>query len=83
MLKHCIFCGRPFGANSVVEDYAGADRIAFDPARGRLWSVCTACGRWSLPGEVTITEIGHDYVLGVAEDTTGAQHVVMFALHRR
>ena len=23
-------------------------RLAFDAARGRLWAVCTACGRWNL-----------------------------------
>lgn len=48
MFDRCLFCRREFGTNSTVEQFAVARRIAFDPARGRLWSVCLTCSRWSL-----------------------------------
>jgi hypothetical protein len=48
MYAHCIYCKRSLGANEVVETFPVGRRLAFDEARGRLWAVCTACGRWNL-----------------------------------
>ncbi|MEJ2217184.1 MAG: hypothetical protein P8099_11270 [Gemmatimonadota bacterium] len=48
MFTRCIFCHRPFAANEEVEYFPVARRIAYDPARGRLWAVCDACQRWTL-----------------------------------
>ncbi len=48
MFTRCIFCHRPFEANEEVETFPVGRRIAFDPARGRLWAVCGACQRWTL-----------------------------------
>lgn len=48
MTRRCFFCHRPFAGNPVVERFPIGRRIAFDPARGRLWAVCPSCRRWSL-----------------------------------
>jgi hypothetical protein len=48
MLKQCIFCDQPFPSNDEVESFPLGRRIAFDPARGRLWSVCDQCQHWTL-----------------------------------
>ena len=43
-----MFCRKPLGANQVVETFPVGRRLAFDPARGRLWVVCRKCERWNL-----------------------------------
>jgi len=48
MYSTCIFCTRPLGGNSVIETLPVGRRIAFDPAKGRLWVVCCQCERWNL-----------------------------------
>jgi hypothetical protein len=48
MFTACIFCHAPLGANEAVEHFPVGRRLAFDPARGRLWVVCRACERWNL-----------------------------------
>lgn len=48
MLGQCFFCDEPFGANEEIEAQPVGRRLAFDAARGRLWVVCRACGRWNL-----------------------------------
>lgn len=48
MITHCLFCGHEFPKNETVEQFPIGTRIAFDPARGRLWSVCAGCRRWTL-----------------------------------
>jgi hypothetical protein len=44
----CIFCKRPLGSNEAVESFPVGRRVAFDPAKGRLWVVCRRCERWNL-----------------------------------
>ena len=34
--------------NEVLESFPEGRRIAFDPAKGRLWVICQRCDRWSL-----------------------------------
>jgi hypothetical protein len=48
MFSRCIFCHAPFPENQSLEHLRHGRRIAFDPARGRLWTVCGACSRWTL-----------------------------------
>ena len=48
MYSTCIYCNRGLGANEVIESFPVGRRLAFDPAKGRLWVVCRACGRWNL-----------------------------------
>jgi hypothetical protein len=44
----CLFCHKSLGANDAVEHFPVGRRLAFDAAKGRLWAVCRACGRWNL-----------------------------------
>jgi len=44
----CLFCHASLGANEVIERFPVGRRLAFDPAKGRLWVVCTKCGGWNL-----------------------------------
>jgi hypothetical protein len=48
MFSTCIFCNKPLGRNESLEAFPVGERLAFDPARGRLWVVCRACERWNL-----------------------------------
>lgn len=48
MYSSCIFCYSHLGTNEVIESYSIGSRVAFDPAKGRLWVVCPRCGRWNL-----------------------------------
>ena len=48
MYSACLFCHADLGRNDSVEAMPIGRRIAFDALRGRLWVVCTACGRWNL-----------------------------------
>jgi hypothetical protein len=48
MYSTCIYCKRPLGSNDVLESFPVGRRIAFDPAKGRLWVVCRRCERWNL-----------------------------------
>jgi hypothetical protein len=48
MYSTCLFCNRDLGRNEVVEHFPVGRRLAFDPAKGRLWVVCRGCERWNL-----------------------------------
>lgn len=48
MYRKCLVCGRDFAANDSLEHLDRGRRVAYDPARGRLWLICRACSRWSL-----------------------------------
>lgn len=48
MYTRCLTCAAPFEANEELEHFPHGKRVAFDPARGRLWAVCRTCKRWSL-----------------------------------
>jgi hypothetical protein len=48
MYSTCLYCKRPLGSNDVVESFPVGRRLAFDPAKGRLWVVCRKCERWNL-----------------------------------
>jgi hypothetical protein len=46
--RACLFCHADLGRNDVIESLTIGRRIAFDAVKGRLWVVCTDCGRWNL-----------------------------------
>ena len=48
MLTRCIFCHQTFATNDRFEHMPIGRRIAFDPARGRLWCICESCQSWTL-----------------------------------
>lgn len=48
MYATCLCCHARLGANDVIESFSVGRRLAFDAAKGRLWVVCAACGRWNL-----------------------------------
>ncbi|HKY98795.1 MAG TPA: hypothetical protein VJL35_13130 [Gemmatimonadaceae bacterium] len=48
MYSTCVFCYASLGRNDAVENFPVGRRLAFDSEKGRLWAVCTKCGRWNL-----------------------------------
>ena len=48
MYTRCLVCAQPFEPNEQLAHLPHGTRLAFHPARGRLWIVCRACRRWSL-----------------------------------
>jgi hypothetical protein len=48
MYATCLFCNKPLGSNETLETFPVGKRLAFDPAKGRLWVVCSSCERWNL-----------------------------------
>jgi hypothetical protein len=44
----CLFCHSDLGANHHLTTFPVGRRLAFDPKKGRLWVICTRCGRWNL-----------------------------------
>ena len=48
MFSACIFCHSDLGANEAIPEFPVGQRLAFDARSGRLWVVCTRCGRWNL-----------------------------------
>ena len=47
MFRHCLFCDTPFPFR-LLEGFPHGSRVAFDPARERLWAICDSCHRWTL-----------------------------------
>ncbi len=48
MYSTCIFCHSALGKNGAIENFPVGRRLAFDSEKGRLWAVCSKCGRWNL-----------------------------------
>ncbi|HEY4217942.1 MAG TPA: hypothetical protein VGM67_12445 [Gemmatimonadaceae bacterium] len=48
MYTTCLFCHVDLGANHHLSTFPVGRRVAFDPKKGRLWVICTRCGRWNL-----------------------------------
>lgn len=48
MYTTCLFCHTDLGANHFLPTFPVGRRLAFDPKKGRLWVICTRCGRWNL-----------------------------------
>ncbi len=50
MLRHCLYCGRRVVEFEPPGRWRVDGRLAFDPDRGRVWTVCRRCHGWSLWG---------------------------------
>ncbi len=48
MLTRCLFCHEPFQENGTLAHMPRGHEIAYDPVRGRLWTICRGCHRWTL-----------------------------------
>jgi hypothetical protein len=48
MYSACLHCHAKLGSNESIEAFPVGSRLAFDAAKGRLWVICPACGRWNL-----------------------------------
>ena len=48
MYSTCLFCNGSLGENTAIEIFPVGRRLAFDPAKGRLWVICRRCERWNL-----------------------------------
>jgi hypothetical protein len=48
VFTRCLFCHKPFPENGRLTHLPHGRRIAYDPAEGRLWTVCESCHRWNL-----------------------------------
>lgn len=48
MLKHCLYCGTRVLEFEPPGRWRVNGRLAFDPERGRIWTVCHRCHGWSL-----------------------------------
>jgi hypothetical protein len=48
LYSHCLFCRGEFPTNALFGLVPPGERLAYDPARGRVWSICTRCRRWNL-----------------------------------
>jgi hypothetical protein len=48
LYPRCIFCGGEFPGNALFGRVPPGSRLTYDPAKGRLWSVCERCRRWNL-----------------------------------
>lgn len=48
MYTTCTYCYRSLGSNATLESFGVSRRVAFDPARGYVWAVCSVCARWNL-----------------------------------
>lgn len=48
MYTSCLFCHLDLGANHAIPAFPVGRRLAYDPKKGRLWVICTRCGRWNL-----------------------------------
>ncbi len=48
MYSTCLFCNADLGTNDALELFPVGRRLAFDPARGRLWAICAGCHQWNL-----------------------------------
>jgi hypothetical protein len=48
LYPRCLFCRASFQRSSLFDRVPPGNRFAYDPATGRIWSICTRCRRWSL-----------------------------------
>ena len=48
MQSRCLYCGHSLGAAAGLASLRSGVRIAFDPERARIWSICDRCHGWNL-----------------------------------
>ena len=67
----CVACRVPFPVNSDLASLPRGKRVAFDPALGRIWRICTACGHWNLAGSQAANSTRDELVARLADSTSG------------
>jgi hypothetical protein len=45
-MRHCVYCDQALG-EGIPRAPAPGRRHAYDPWQGRLWEICSRCGRWN------------------------------------
>jgi hypothetical protein len=48
LFARCMFCGDAFQRSRLFSRIPPGLSFAYDPAAGRIWSICTRCRRWNL-----------------------------------
>jgi hypothetical protein len=48
LYPRCLFCRGAFPRSALFERVPPGACLAYDPERGRIWSVCERCSRWNL-----------------------------------
>ncbi|MDX1395376.1 MAG: hypothetical protein R3195_13390 [Gemmatimonadota bacterium] len=48
MQGRCLYCGHSLGGVAGIASVRTGGRIAFDPERARIWTVCERCHGWNL-----------------------------------
>lgn len=48
LYQRCLFCRGEFPPNALFGQVPPGERLAYDPARGRIWAICRRCRRWNL-----------------------------------
>jgi hypothetical protein len=48
LFSRCLFCGCAFPRSALFSQVPPGNRLAYDPERGRVWSICGSCTRWNL-----------------------------------
>jgi hypothetical protein len=80
LYHHCLFCSRSFRPNAEFGKLPPGRRLAYDPERMRLWSICENCRRWNLiPIEERIDAIWRleKIVRDDAELIAASEHISM------
>ncbi|MDH3732003.1 MAG: hypothetical protein OEU54_00655 [Gemmatimonadota bacterium] len=53
MHSRCLYCGHALGGTTGIHPASRSVRIAFDPERERVWTICSRCHGWNMwPSEV-------------------------------
>lgn len=83
VFTRCVFCRKPFPGNETLQWLSGGRRLAYDPARGRLWVICSHCDRWNLHALEDRLEALHEVERGVRDRgrfLAGTANVSLFEL---
>lgn len=81
LYAHCLFCGEQFPPNPMFGPLPPGLQLAYDPERGRLWSICGRCRRWNLlPVEERYDAIDllEHTVSGRAEEISRTDNVALY-----
>jgi hypothetical protein len=74
--------GRLWVREAHLADAPGAGQLNTSPLVPSVWSVFDRAGRWlidiTMPARFMPTDIGQDYVLGIARDSDGVETVVQY-----
>jgi hypothetical protein len=78
----CLFCGQRFPTSPLFGRVPPGVQLAYDPAKSRLWSICSRCRRWNLiPAEERFDAIEEleRTVRGRATLLAASDHIRLYA----